>query len=393
MGKINWRGMTIWALTLLGILFLTSFTLVHWTERLILTTDNWVKVVTPLPKNEEVATALSQHAVDKLFEDVDLEQKISDALPRRAAFLAAPLTERVETRADQLAKNIIQSDQFQSVWATANRVAHERLVSAARDGGDQTQNNQKAGFALRLENLLQSIRERLGSSSGGLFSETKGQDRPISLNVDLKTKFNNFKKAVRLSDFLNSVLWLAALACLVWALALSRGRRRLFMAVMIILATIALLQLIGVKALRPSVLNQIQDISFRPAAGIIYDELLSSFQRSATVLFVISTLLFLIIFITGRPVVKNNPKLRKWLKDARGSNFWQLMLNSRLWVGRYRWPIAGIISFLILVYLAFAPELDWQSVINAGLVISIFAGLINLVSLSQPKRHIKTRRQ
>ena len=226
-----------------------------------------------------------------------------------------------------------------------------------------------------------------------MFSETKGQDRPISLNVDLKTKFNNFKKAVRLSDFLNSVLWLAALACLVWALALSRGRRRLFMAVMIILATIALLQLIGVKALRPSVLNQIQDISFRPAAGIIYDELLSSFQRSATVLFVISTLLFLIIFITGRPVVKNNPKLGKWLKDARGSNFWQLMLNSRLWVGRYRWPIAGIISFLILVYLAFAPELDWQSVINAGLVISIFAGLINLVSLSQPKRHIKTRRQ
>src|SRR3989344_903553 len=168
MSGFSWRGLAVVSLMVIGITSLTGFMLAHWTQRQLLTTENYVELVAPLPKNEEVALALSQYSVDRLFLKINVEQKIEDVLPTRAAFLAPPLTERLQTRTIDVTKNLIQSDQFQAIWASANRVAHQRLVDTARNESSN-QSDERANFSLKLESLLPSVRERLGSSSAGLF--------------------------------------------------------------------------------------------------------------------------------------------------------------------------------------------------------------------------------
>ena len=383
---VRWRIIAVAALATISVLSLVGFMLAHWTQRQILTTDNWVKLVAPLPKSEEVASALSQYSVDKLFSKIDLEQKVEDVLPPKAGFLAAPLAERLKTRTVDLTKNLIQSDQFQGVWLAANRQAHQRLVGAARGQTDVQQSEKRTGFGLKLESWLQSIRDRLGSSSIELFSNIRPSSSSLSLNVDLKSRFSNFKKFVNSIDFLNGMLWLVSLACLIGALALSRGRRRLFLVIMAAIAVVSLLQLIGVKALRPAVLNQIQDEAFRPAVGVVYDELLITFQRTATSVLAVSTFLFATFFIAGRPIVSKNRRLRKWLREFRTTKVWQTVHNIRLIIGKYRWPVVGISGFLFLLFMAFIPQFDWQGVFRGALAILSIIGLVVLIGIAPPQR-------
>ena len=375
----GWRRLAVSLLTVVGLVSLTGFMVVHWTQRQLLTTENYVELVAPLPKNEEVASALSQYSVDRLFSKINVEQKVEDVLPTRAAFLAPPLTERLEARTHDVTKRLVQSDQFQAIWVGANRLAHQKLVDSARgEPGAQSQ-EQRSSFGLKLENLLQSIKEKLGQSYASLFENSKSADQSVNLGVDLKTRFKNFSKFVKSVDFLNSTLWLLALACLVGALAISRTRKRLFMVIMAVIAVVALLQLIGIKALRPALLNQIEESAFRPAVGVIYDELLATFQRSATTVLAVSLLLSGLVFILSRNFVAKNKRLQRWLADLKTTKIWQIIHNFRIFIGRFRWPIVGVGAFLVLIFMAFGPQFDWQGLIRGSLVILIFLGLVTIV--------------
>ncbi|OGL37077.1 hypothetical protein A3E49_03185 [Candidatus Saccharibacteria bacterium RIFCSPHIGHO2_12_FULL_49_19] len=378
--SFGWAKLAVITLAVLGLVFFSGFMIVHWTQRQLLTTDNWVELVAPLPKNEQVSSAVAVYSVDKLFETINVEQKVGEVLPPQAAFLAPPLSERIKTRTTNLAQDLIQSDQFQSIWITANRTAHQKLMNAARDEAPKEEGSQRTGFQLKLENLLTAVKEKLGSSSAGLFANTGERDPAVSVDVDLKTKFETFKKFVSVTDFLNGTLLLASAACLVGALALSNHRRRLFMAIMAAIAIVSLLQLIGIKALRPAVLNQIENVAYQPATGVVYDELLATFQRGATTVFAVSTLLFVLFFVLGRPIVSKNKSVRKWLKVLRATRFWQAVCSARNLISRNRWPIFGVTSFLVMVFMAFIPDFDWQGLVRALLVILIILGLVNLLS-------------
>src|SRR5438045_3100633 len=115
----GWRGLVVFLLTFIGFTALLGYGGVHWTERQILTTDNWIKIVGPLPKNEAVASSLSDYSVNQLFTNIDLEAKITQALPDKAAFLAPPLVDRLETRTKDFTQKIIQSDRFSAIWISA----------------------------------------------------------------------------------------------------------------------------------------------------------------------------------------------------------------------------------------------------------------------------------
>ena len=353
----------------------------HWTERQLLTTDNWVELVAPLPKDEHVSSAVASYSVDKLFETVNVESKITEVLPPRAAFLAPPLSERLKTRTTNLAQDLIQSDQFQSVWISANRIAHQKLMAAARGTATAEQSAPQTSFQLKLDNLLSAIKDRMGSSSNELFANTENRESSVSLSVNLKAKFTNFKRVVNITDFLNSTLLLAALACLVGALAISRQRFKLFAIMIATIATIALLQLIGIKALRPAILNQIENSAYQPAAGVVYDELAANFQRAATTVFIVSLALFSIFLISRWRLVSRNKTLRRWLAVLRASQAWKVTCSLRIWVGAYRWPLFATLGFLVLAFMAFIPDFDWQGVIRGMLGILIILGLINLIAV------------
>ena len=86
------------------------------------------------------------------------------------------------------------------------------------------------------------------------------------------------------------------------ALAFSKSRRRLFTIFAGIVSALALLQLIGLKALRPELLNEIEKATYKPAVATVYDALTLSFRHSVLVMFFVGVVLLIIgIFSNIRP--------------------------------------------------------------------------------------------
>jgi len=386
----------------------------HWAERQLLTTDNWVALVAPLPKNESVATAISDTAVNRIIAAADVQSKVASALPDKAAFLAGPLTDQIDQLATKVTKQFIMSDQFQSVWITANRTAQSRLVSNARTGNNYASGNTPAAkaqaaasskianFKLDLSSVKSSVITRLGPIGDALFKHQSagGGDQeiapaddsssapatliptaPVEVNVALKQSSANFSKIVRLTDFINGTFWLLGLTCLIGAIALSGSRRRLLLIISITLTTIALLQLIGVRALRPSIINQVQNSAYQPAASVVYDSLVATFKRSATNIFVVGTVIAIICTLTNPRLLARSDWVSSKLTAAGKSRVAGYIRSGREFIGRNTGVIIGIGAFLVLVFMAFVPDFDWQGVIRALLVIGLFAGLVMLLAL------------
>jgi len=87
---------------------LLAFLALHaiWLDRQLLNTDNWTASSSELLERPAVRNQAAAFLTDELYQRVDIEAAIRDALPPRAQVLAEPaarlLRERVELRARQM---------------------------------------------------------------------------------------------------------------------------------------------------------------------------------------------------------------------------------------------------------------------------------------------------
>lgn len=379
------RGIAVALVAALGVLFLITFMFAHWVQRQLLTTDNWVEMVAPLPKDEEVASSVADYTVNRLFEGIDVEQRVAAVLPEQASFVAPALAERIDSRATAFAKEIIQSDQFQGIWIAANRQAHSSLVERARADSSTSEPSRTTELSLNLQELSAKVRDRLGVNSQQLLassSDASGGPQELSVDVDTGANFASFDRAVDILDFLNGVMLLAAVALLLGALALSGAPRRLLLILLGVLALISLLQLIGLRVLRPEIINQVEQSTYQPAAGVVYDELVASFRRSATGIFVVSAALFIGIMLAGSRWVRGNKYVIKWRKELRTTPLHKRSKELRVDIFRRRWLVFGVATVLVLVFMAFVPDFDWQGVVRAFFAVLVILAVIHLLALN-----------
>ncbi|WP_420036969.1 hypothetical protein ACN2WE_36335 [Streptomyces sp. cg28] len=100
-----------------------------WGARTALNTDRWVSAVGPLPQDPAVNKAVSTYLTGEIFDQLDVQKKLSDALPPRAAFLAGPVTGAVHDSMGRTVSKLLATDQFRALWEGANRLAHEKMVA------------------------------------------------------------------------------------------------------------------------------------------------------------------------------------------------------------------------------------------------------------------------
>jgi hypothetical protein len=99
-----------------------------WAANTTLNTDRWVATVAPLPKNPQVAAAVSEYATAELFHVVDLDQRLRQVLPEQAAFVVVPITGQVRAYVQRTVDTVVRSDRFQRIWIEANRRAHQQAL-------------------------------------------------------------------------------------------------------------------------------------------------------------------------------------------------------------------------------------------------------------------------
>ena len=364
----------------LGSLCFGLFVLTHWVERQLLTPDNWVTLVAPLPRQPVVSTALGSYITVQLFKNVPIQQEIADALPPKAAFLASPLSDQLESVTTKLTQRVVASDSFQTVWTAANRVALEHLLASARGQSSPVSNRVDQKFDINLADIKSTLKEKLGGTSAAIPSLLSSGGNPIDLSVDLKESTRQVRQSVRAVDFLAVVLPFICLASFVWALALSDHRRRTTAIILVTVILIILIELILVKVLRQQVLGQVQNKQYISAVSYIYDALLGLLVSILHNSLLVALIIFIVWALAGP--AKWAQTIRDYLgikriKNSRAMQWWHV---ARQMVLKFRYYIWLAIAFLVLIYLAFVATPNWREAISALMIAAAVSGLVYLIA-------------
>ena len=169
------RRSVVGLLVALSCLLVLLSTTEVWAHRTLLNTGAFVGTVSPVFNNPAVTSAVAARATDELFTELNLQARLTDALPPKASFAAAPVVNATKGFvAGQLA-NVMASPQFQAIWTATLTSMHQLLVAVLR--GQHTAAVSTSGGYIVL-NTVPLINQALGKASG-LASNLAG--KPVTL--------------------------------------------------------------------------------------------------------------------------------------------------------------------------------------------------------------------
>ena len=135
--------------------------LATWVNRQVLNTDNWTTTSTELLQNKLIRDQLTVFLVAKLYENVDVEAQVREALPPRVKPLAGPAANGLQDLAESTVRKLLARPQAQERWADANRAAHVALLRILEGGGPRV-STEGGVVTLDLRLLLEQVAARVG---------------------------------------------------------------------------------------------------------------------------------------------------------------------------------------------------------------------------------------
>lgn len=313
-----------WAVTALVVL--TTFstfvsTIAVWGHAVLLDTDRWVATVGPLADDEEVTDAVAVYLVDEVVSILDVEQLATDALPDRAAFLAAPLTNAVQGFVTDQVAELLQTEQFHTLWVEANRFAHSQAVRLLR-GEPGVVMADDGTISLNLLPVIGVVLTKLDET--GLLPDsvdlpeidrTTPPDEAIAAlsdatGVDIPADFGQItvydsdalaqaQDAVRIFDRLVIALVALTLVLAAASIVLSTNRRRTVLQLGLAIVAALVVSLALLNAATDHILGLISDDVDRSAAAAVVSRILSSLRSIGRWIAWAGVLAAAIAFFTG----------------------------------------------------------------------------------------------
>lgn len=297
-GRRRWRRLAVALLIVLGCVITAGASVTVWLKSVALNTDTFVATVGPLSRNQAVALAIGNFAVDALFGEINAEQVVADALPEEAGFLAAPLVGAIENFSRDVAAEVISSDVFSAIWTTAIRLAHETALSLLRDEGGLFYIS-KGEVTIDLSDLLGTVQDRL-ASTGLAFLE----DLPISedsgkIVVYQAAQLAQIQQALTILDRAGIILPLLALVAFGVALWVSLWRRRTLLYIGAGLSVTMALSLAILARVRSQVVAEVSSELYRTAVEAVWEIVLGSLIGQTILLLVIGLAIAAGAFLAG----------------------------------------------------------------------------------------------
>jgi hypothetical protein len=386
------RRVAGWRRLLTGLLVVVSCVLAPFTgvavftRNRILSTDRYVHTVAPLASQQPIIDAVAGELTNKLFSSVNVQQRIEQALPSGAGFVAAPVSNAIKQFVRSTAARILESQQFRALWTTANRHAHDAVVNVLTGQGKLA-----ASKALTLSNgkvyldltaVATKVEKALTNSGISIFEHIPVSKASIRFELFDAHGFQRARGAVNLLDTLATLMTVLVFAFLGVAVVVSPDRRRTLVRWGLGFAggLITLLAVLG--AVRSIYLNAVTGPNLpRDAAAAVYDTLLHDLRSGLRVFATFGLVVALVAYVAGRDRsaqrVRRNavrlltvvrPILDRWLHTTEGL------------AARYRTGlrIAGAIVVLVLLFLWASPT--WVVVLGLVVALCAYLGLVEALA-------------
>ena len=283
-----------------------------WASSVLSDTDRYVETVAPVADDpgvqaaivDEVTAAIMERldtsgliteALDGLAQIENLPPRVADALPA----LATPIAQGIEGFVRDQTAALVASDEFAKVWAEANRVAHDQVVSLLGGETSGLVTAQGDTITLNLKPVIAEVKTRLVDQGFNLAANIPEVDRSFTL-----VESEGISKSQRAFDVLETLgAWLPfiALALFIAGVFLASDRRRALLrgAVGVIIAMVALgAALTAVRVLY--VETTPAGILTAESAGNVFDSLVRFLRTGLRAVATLGILVAAAAFLTGR---------------------------------------------------------------------------------------------
>lgn len=268
--------------------------------------SRYVDTVAPLATEPPIQSYVADRVTTRLFEEVDLEQYVREALPERAQRLTGPIANGFEGFTREATTRILESEQFETLWVQANRLAHEQMVKVLTDQGENVEVSRGGEVTVDLSGVAEQVQQRLSERGVDLFERIPAERLSTEVTVFRSEGIYRARRvvgALETAAFVLPVLTIALFGLAIW---LSESRRRGF-----VKAAVGLTLGVGILAAvlaigRTLYLDAAVDGGIpEGAAAAVWDTILRYLHTSIRNVLLIGIVVVLAVFLAGpsRPAV------------------------------------------------------------------------------------------
>lgn len=378
------RAVGMVALVLTGALLAPVAVVTSWARGLVVDTDRYLATVAPVADDPVVQQAVTQRATTAIVEALDVERLAGDltsavaglGLPPRVAGLVEslqePLVGAVTTRVRSAAGQVVASDAFSSLWATANRTVHDQLVAVLRgDDAALAQLDADGTLSVQLGPVVEQVQERLVDRGVTVAARLPAVNPtfPLVSSPDLV----RLQAGYRLLDLLGTWLPWLVVGLLTAAVLLARRRARALVAVGLAFAGGMLLLGIGLAVGRQAYLTALPAAVQRPdAAAAVYDHVVALLRVSVRAGLALGLVVAVAAYLAGgsasaRATRAALARAAAWLRGA-GERRGVTGGPVAVWLGRRRRPTHVVVLAGAAVALVAPSSLTSGYVLGVALV-------------------------
>ncbi len=307
-GKRRGRTIASWVLIVLACIMAVLSVVVVYARNELLNTDTFVSTVAPLAKDKAIQTTVATKVSENLVARTDIQQRVQNALPEKAGFLADPITGAVQTATYQITLKLVQSPRFQTLWEQALRRSHaqvDNLLLGNKVGALQSTNGQ---VTVDLSQIESAAKQQLSAHGLSVFNKLpKYTGAPFVLfQSDQLAKLQRW---VKFLNHLALVLPIVSILMFAGAVLVARDRRRgLVHAASGLAVTMALL-LIAANVGRNQYLSSLNVHQSKAATAAVIDTVDAALLDTIRIVLVVATIVAIVAFVVGLGPV------RRWLHE------------------------------------------------------------------------------
>jgi len=272
------RRISAWVLVVLAAILIPVSVLSVWAINTVTNTDKYVETMAPLARNPVIVNSLATRATDALFSTHVVQNKVTQALPKSAKPLVAPIVNEVHSYVYNLALKVFSSPKFGKLWDLLNRHSHAAVVNVLT--GKQTplqKKFEKGGqVALNLSPALNNLIDEANSHGVTLFNPIKAvSTQGLSFTVVSKQQVSKYSGLFNLVVKGKWIVPVISLVLAILAVALAMERRKTLLRLAVGVALMALLLLGALSAGRGIFIGQAASGGFHAqSAAAVWDTVL-----------------------------------------------------------------------------------------------------------------------
>jgi hypothetical protein len=379
--KSGVRTFFVWLLAILAVIAIVLAVDAVWVQTTLTDTDTFVDTLDPLLEDEAVAEVISIKIAEGVVEATDLEASIAETLPAEIAFLAAPITGAIHDLTGTVAKTVIQTDAFGSVWNQATRVTHVG-VSAVLSGNDGALEAEGGSVSINLDTIAGPVVDKL-SESGFDLTTVVGEDFSLgSIELYQDDSLAEVQAAAQGVQTAGWLIPLIALILIVLAIVVAADRRRMVAILGFGTAIGMLVMLVALRLARRFTVGAIEDELSQSAGESAWDIVLRNLTGALWAVLFLGLVVGFVAWLLGPSDRAGSQRatISGWFAGWREPVPEDERSGFSRWVADRRRLLEWVIVGLGLAFLLVTPQLTLLIAVVTVVVVALLVAGVELIA-------------